>query len=101
MQLNTILLQLSGKKITVSEATLRMDMARVRYLKTEWKDEEQDELKNYRFVYAYLSAVTTPCPSFDEYLDMTIGDSEKWIDAVSKLNPTFFPNTNPTPAPET
>jgi len=98
--LQTEIITLNGKEVTVTEASLRMDMARTRWLETFWKPETDPEIKSYKFGYCYLAAVTLPLPTFDDYLDLSIADAEKWIETVSRLNPTFFPGTNPTMAVE-
>jgi hypothetical protein len=93
-------LKLSDRTLTVTEATLRMDMERVRRLVENWEPETDPNLKTFQYGYAHLAAVTTPCPTFDEYLDMSLDDAQKWFDAVSRQNPSFFPGSNPTPGAE-
>lgn len=99
-KLKSEVIHLSDRDITVTEATLRMDMERVRRLVDEWEPETDPNLKTYRYGYAHLAAVTKDAPTFDEYLDMSLQDAEKWFNTVSALNPSFFPGSNPTTGAE-
>jgi hypothetical protein len=99
-KLQSEVIQLSDRELTVTEATLRTDMERVERLARDWEPEENPTLRTYQYGYAHLAPVTKPCPSFDDYLDMSIEDAEKWFNAVSRLNPSFFPGPNPTPGAE-
>jgi hypothetical protein len=99
-KLKTELVQLSDRELTVTEATLRADMERVRRLVDDWEPETNLTLKTYQYGYAHLAVVTTPCPTFDEYLDMTLEDADKWFGAVARLNTSYFPGSNPTTGAE-
>lgn len=88
-------IDLSGRKIMVSEATYLMGIERGRIigLMTAATAESPNEIQSSVLinVYSGLAACSTgDVPTADDFLQMRDSDVQKWIDAARRLNGHWF-----------